>query len=107
MARAGVLMEEIREEMRLGHEEHERGRAEMRLSREQNADLREFIREQTAVMRAAARGIEASSQRSERKIDAVIERLDDIGDQIRANTQTVLTMLDRLAGNGGAAGAPG
>ena len=82
MERADVLTGEIREEMRL--------------SREQHADLRQFIREQTALMQAAARGME-------RRADVAIERLDDMGDQLRANTQAVLTMLDRLSGNGGAA----
>ena len=102
MARAEVVFEELREEMGLNREERAASRAE-------HEDLRLFIREQTALMQAFGRrmerALEASSARADRKLDAVLKRLDDMGDQIRANTEATWRMLDRFSGNGGTAPA--
>lgn len=111
MKRADSLFEEIREELRLGREERRESREERRESREEHEDLRLFIRHQTALMQTAARGMQEafaqSSARAELKLDKVIERLDDMGDQIRANTEATWRMLDRFSGNGGTAPATG
>lgn len=105
MARADVVVEEIREEIRLSRESRE----ERREAREDHQDLRLFIREQTALMQGAARSIERTGARLEEKFDLTLEamarRLDDMGDQIRANTEATWRMLDRFPGNGGAAPA--
>lgn len=100
MARAEVVFEELREEMRLNREERAASRAE-------HEDLRLFIHEQTGLMQAFGRRMEralkASSARADRKLDAVLKRLDDMGDQIGANTEATWRMLDRFSGNGGTA----
>lgn len=77
-----VLMDEVKEEMRL--------------SREAHFDLRSFIREITR------RSEIVMSEMVERltvvgdQLVRVGERLGDLGDQTRANTQAVLRVLDRL-----------
>jgi hypothetical protein len=71
-------------------------REEMRLSREQYADQREFMRELTLRH-------ERSTQAAVRTLDAQTRRLDDMGDQIRADTRAVLAVLDRLEPGAGAA----
>lgn len=109
MARADAILEEIREEIRLSREERRESREERRESREEHGDLRLFIREQTALMqtigRRMERALEASSSRAERRHETMIKRLDDMGDQIRANTEATWRMLDRFSGNGGTAPA--
>ena len=62
---------------------------ELRLSREQHADLRLFIREQT--VRA-----ERVTDRQVRALDRMIEKVDDGRDETRAQTKALLAMLDRL-----------
>ena len=52
-------------------------------------DLRTFIREQTSRM-------ERATLHMERALVRMGEHLDDQGKQIRANTDAVLAMLDRL-----------
>jgi hypothetical protein len=63
-------------------------------------DLRPFIREQTSRMEKATlhmeRALVRMGDRMERSLERMGERLDDDGKQIRANTDAVLVMLDRL-----------
>jgi hypothetical protein len=69
----------------------------------------EFIREQTLRMERAANQQERTLNRQgdalEKFMERVLARLDDMGDQIRANTQAVLRLLDRFDQNGGTAPA--
>lgn len=71
MGRGNELMGEVREEIALSRQTHE--------------DLRVFTRDLT--------------RRNERVLDGMMRTLDDMGDQIRANTQAVLAVLDRLGGS--------
>ncbi len=72
---------EILEEVRRSRESVE---DEIRLSREQHADLRLFIRDITL--------------RNERVLGEISERLAELGAGIRANTAATLSVLDRLPG---------
>lgn len=98
MARGEQQMARIEEEMRLSRAEHER-------SRKVHEGLREFIREQTLRMEKAAalqaRGLDAL----ERRMEQMGQRLDDMRDQIRANTEATWRMLDRFPPNDGTAPA--
>ena len=69
------LMNEVREELRLSHEQH--------------ADLREFIRAQN--LRA-----ERVADRQVRTLDQLIAKIDDSRDETRAQTRALLEVLDRL-----------
>ncbi len=64
-------------------------REELRLSREQHADLREFIRTQNT--RA-----ERFTERQVRALDRMIEKIEDGRDETRAQTKALLQMVDRL-----------
>ncbi len=87
---------------------------ELRLSREAHEDLRQFIHDERALMYKQFAAFERRLERHDRLADArhqesqrtsaeMIERLVDMGDEIRANTRAVLSMLDRF--NGGEATA--
>ena len=92
---------------------HQRARIleEIEASRAERADSRAFIREQTALMQRTARSIEervaASVAEERRQTDEIVFELRQMRDQIRANTQAVLRMLDRLPPNGGPEPATG
>jgi hypothetical protein len=62
----------------------ERMEREMELSRKAHEDLRSFIRDTTL--------------RNERVWRGVMDRLDDMGQEIRAQTDGLLKVLDRLEG---------
>ena len=91
MARGNELMDEIREEMRA--------------NREERVSLQEFIREQALRMERAAEHQGRELGGIGEAMDRVVEHLDDMGDQVRANTRAVLQLLDRFDGGGGAATA--
>jgi hypothetical protein len=57
-------------------------RVELELNRSERAETREFMRELTI--------------RHEKAMQNVARRLEDMGDQIRANTAATWAMLDRL-----------
>jgi septal ring factor EnvC (AmiA/AmiB activator) len=99
------LMQEIRDEIRLTREDIALSREELRLSRESRADLHDFIQQQTRRMERAAEHQGRELAKIGTAMDRLIERLDDMGDQIRANTEATWRMLDRLDGDGGAAAA--
>ncbi len=65
-------------------------------------DLRLFIREQTTRMEKATfhmeRALVRMGDRMERSLDLLERRSEDQSGQIRANTQAVLAVLDRLEG---------
>ena len=65
-------------------------------------DLRLFIREQTTRMERATfhmeRALVRMGDRMERSLDLLERRIEDQSGQIRANTQAVLAVLDRLEG---------
>ena len=94
----GKLMQRIEEEVRLTREE-------VRLSRESREDLRDFIQEQTRRMERAAEDQGRELAKIGTAMDRLIERLDEMGDQIRASTEATWRMLDRLGGDGGPAAA--
>ncbi|MGH2981393.1 MAG: hypothetical protein ACRDKV_05050, partial [Solirubrobacterales bacterium] len=98
MARGNELMDEIREEMRLSRAEHER-------SRRVHQDLRAFIQEQTRRMELAGRAQVEGLSELRRHVDRQVGAIDDMRDQIRANTEAVLRRLDRYPPNGGTAPA--
>ena len=83
------FLERIDRHMERGNELMADVREEMRLTREQYADQREFMRELTLRH-------ERATQAVIRRLDAGTERLGDMGDQLRANTRAVLAVLDRL-----------
>lgn len=89
---------EIGEEVRLTREE-------VHLSRLSREDLRDFIREQTRRMEKAAEHQGRELAKIGQAMDRQIKRLDDMGDQIRANTEATWRMLDSLDGEGGPAAA--
>jgi hypothetical protein len=92
VAREDEVLSRIEEEIRLLREEHhllrEEHREHVRAYRELADDSHEFTREM--VLRVQRSGI------------AQVRALDDLRDQVRANTRAVLSVLDRL-GRGGAA----
>lgn len=92
------VLEEIREEIRLTREE-------VRLSRESREDLRKLIREQTRRMEVAAEQQGRELANIGTAMGRVVEHLDDMRDQVRANTEATWRMLDRLDGEGGPAAA--
>ena len=79
MAREDEVRRGIEEELRLLREEH---REHVRAYRELVDDSHEFTREM--VLRVHRIGI------------AQVRALDDLRDQVRANTRAVLSVLDRL-----------
>lgn len=80
-------------------------REEVRLSRESREDLRDFIHEQVRRMERAAQHQGRELAKIGAAMDRAIDHLDDMGDQVRANTRAVLELLDRSEGDGGAARA--
>jgi hypothetical protein len=103
--RHGRLLKGIEDEIRLTREEIVLTREEVRLSRESRADLHDFIQEQTRRMERAAEHQGRELAKVGTAMDRLIERLDDMGDQIRANTEATWRMLDRFDGDGGTAAA--
>jgi hypothetical protein len=98
-------MEQISEEIRLTREEITLSREEVRLSRESRADLHELIQQQTRRMERAAEHQGRELAKIGEAMDRAIEHLDEMGDQVRANTRAVLQLLDRFDEDGGAATA--
>lgn len=78
-ARTDSLLERISAEIELTREE-------VRLSRQSREDLRDFIREQIL--------------RMQRSAELQARAIEDMSDQLRANTEATWRMLDRLD-NGG------
>lgn len=73
--------------------EHEAIIEELRLSRQSREDLHVFIREQTLRMERAAFAMERALERMGDRMEATLK---DMGAQLRANTDAVLAVLDRL-----------
>jgi septal ring factor EnvC (AmiA/AmiB activator) len=103
--RRGNLMERIDRSLGRIDEEIRLTREEVRLSRKSRDDLHDFIQEQTRRMERAAEHQGRELAKIGTAMDRAIERLDDMGDQIRANTEATWRMLDRLDGGDGAATA--
>jgi hypothetical protein len=102
MARGNELMDEIREELRANREERA-GFKDFIL--EERAGFKDFIQEQTLRMERAAEHQGKELAKIGEAMTRVIEHLDDMGDQVRANTRAVLQLLDRFEDDGGAAPA--
>jgi Sec-independent protein translocase protein TatA len=82
------LMEEVRDVTGEVRDVMGDVREELRANRQERAEMREFMRE--------------LRDDSRRTTELVVARLDDMGDQIRANTAATWAMLDRFK-NGPAA----
>jgi len=89
MARGNELFERNNELFVRNVELMDDVREELRLSREQHADLREFVRIQNT--RA-----ERVAERQVRALDRMIEKIDDGRDETRAQTKALLALIDRL-----------
>lgn len=77
LERGNALIGEVRHEVALTREE-------VRRSRDAHEDLRTFTRDITT--------------RNEKVWRGVMDRLDDMGEEIRAQTAAILNVLDRLEG---------
>ncbi len=82
MARGNELMDDVREEMRLNREEIRRNREAFELHKMAMAEMLDTNRRAT---------------------DTMIERLNDLGEEVRAQTRAIFRLIDRL--DGGAATA--
>jgi hypothetical protein len=79
---------------------------EIRLSREQQADLRLFIRDITRRSERFFAGMHEDQLRMRARLDDMGARLEDMGAEIRANTQATLSVLDRMNENWGPPAGP-
>ena len=96
MERGNVLMDRGEALARRSHDLMDSVQDELRLSREQHADLRQFIREMNMrAERFTQRAIE-HLERLGRKVDANSSHMEDLREQGRAQTEALLRVLDRL-----------
>jgi chromosome segregation ATPase len=106
--RGDELMEAIREELRLSREQRERHQAaiehQFELNRREHQETRAAVQNLQQVCRVLVLRVEENTQ----VLRALRDDVRDLRDEVRAQTEAIMRVLDELRrlGPGGAAAAP-